>query len=132
MMKLARIDHLLTGVFGKLFNDDGSIDLHTLEHSYPCADGLSFLAKIPTGVYTCIRGVHQLKGMSHPFETFEIIVPGHTDLLFHVGNTNEDTSGCVLLGVQRFLSQEILQSRIAFNLFMEVMRYVDSFELTVS
>ena len=30
--------------------------------------------------------------------TIEILVPGHTVLLFHAGNWEEDSTGCVLLG----------------------------------
>lgn len=128
-----------TGIFGVLTTDDGvGIFAHTLEHAYhdvnnPDPVANHYIPKVPPGTYTCVRGMHELAGMAQPFETFEITgVTGHTDILFHSGNTNADSAGCVLLGLQRVGDEEILQSRVAFQNFMELTKYVDSFELIVS
>lgn len=50
---------------------------------------------IPTGLYVCRRRMYVKGG----YETFEITgVPGRSDILWHAGNTEEHTDGCVLLG----------------------------------
>jgi hypothetical protein len=119
------------GVFGVLWSDDGSFSCQTLEHAYLFHDGI--LPKLPVGIYICKRGMHQLEGMTKPFETFEITnVPKHTDILFHTGNVNADSSGCVLVGAQRIEDKEILGSRAAFAALMDHLKYVDTFELAVS
>ena len=50
---------------------------------------------IPAGPYHC-RRFHGPKWRN----TFEIMVPGHTAVLFHAGNVEADTRGCILLGSQ--------------------------------
>ena len=133
-MKLTRTDFLATGILGTLTTTDLSLEFFTLEHAYlDNSDGTDkFVPKVPPGVYTCKRGMHQLDRMPIPFETFKITgVVGHDNILFHVGNTNADSSGCVLLGKMRLTKTEILQSRAAFAAFMDSLKYVDLFELTV-
>lgn len=136
-MILTRIDKLASGIFGNLCSLDGEFLVQTLEHSYPNAWGTAFLPKIPAGVYTCVRGLHQLKATPlhpnpKPFATFEITnVPGHTDILFHSGNFNGDTEGCVLLGLKRLGSFEILESKLAFEAFMKNREGIQTFQLEV-
>jgi len=132
-LKLSRTDFLETGIFGILSSDDTLFSCYTLEHAYPdqCKPPLYF-PKIPKGTYTCIRGMHQLEGMKEPFETFEVMnVPGHTNILFHSGNLNADSAGCILLGLQREGNLEILDSRSAFEVFMGHLSGYDSFQLLV-
>lgn len=137
-MKLTRTDYLETGIFGFLADEYGANMYCTLEHAYPIVpDGGSastnYAPKLPNGIYECIRGMHQLQDMIAPFETFEITgVPGHTNILFHSGNFNSDSAGCVLLGMARIGNSEITSSKIAFQKFMEEMTGIDSFELEVS
>ena len=130
-VELVRTAFLPEGIFGLLSPDGASLLLYTLEHSY--SDGTGFVPKIPPGTYTCVRGIHQLAGMAQPFETFEIQgVAGHTNLLFHVGNYNQDSEGCVLLGLSRQDNTTILHSKEAFDAFMKLQDGVDQFTLTVS
>ncbi len=130
-MKLTRTDFTKYGVFGILISEDQSDVYCTLEHAYPQTDG-TYISKLLTGTYTCVRGIHQLEGMAHPFEAFEIQgVPYHTNILLHVGNTNSDSSGCVLVGLSR-IDTEILHSKDAFVKFMDSLMGVNSFVLTVS
>jgi len=110
--------------------------LYTLERSYPDPDKFHvFTTKIPDGEYMCKRGPHRLHNMTHDFETFEITgVVGHTNLLFHSGNYNNDSDGCVLLGADRTLAPKpamLLQSKKAFNEFMALQSNVYRFQLTV-
>ena len=133
-MTLSRTDYLETGIFGKLDSDDESLSLFSLEHSYPQGDPGSetYVPKIPAGTYTCQRGTHQLQGMIVPFETFEIMnVPNHTNCLIHVGNTQQDSSGCVLVGLFRSGNDSIMQSRTGFKLFMDLQDGINEFILTV-
>ncbi len=130
-MILIRKDFNKFGIFSLLTNDDGSNIYFTLEHAYLQEDG-SFMAKIPDGSYTCVRGWHKLEGMDNAFETFEITgVEGHTDLLFHSGNVNNDSAGCVLLGLSRN-EEEVFHSRAAFLKFMNSLQGINSFTLNVS
>ena len=118
------------GIFGNLWQPDGYWLFCTLEHSYPDIDGV-YHPKITTGEYTCVRGQHKLEGMNAPFETFEITgVGSHTGLLFHSGNVNSDSSGCVLLG-ESYSPSGIVNSREAFNGFMELLQDKNTFQLTV-
>lgn len=130
-LHLARVSFTATGIFGWLSQADTRAKVAvTLEHAYLDESG-AFKPKLPVGKYTCKRGMHQLEGMQKPFEAFEILdVPGHTNILFHVGNTNQDSSGCVLLG-ESYGKNVILSSLSAFTAFMSMQAGVDTFELEV-
>lgn len=135
-MILTRLEYLSSGIFGTLSTDDGVLICQTLEHSYPvCIPSsiqASYAPKLPKGIYTCLRGEHLLKGMAHPFITFEVTgVPGHTGILFHRGNLNADSEGCILLGMERESNVEVLGSKIAFNTFLNLLGSVETFQLTV-
>lgn len=129
-MTLTRKPGVLYGVFGVLLDDNNTQIAVTLEHAYSNGQG-GFQPKIPDGTYTCQRGTHILSGMSNTFETFEIQnVPGHTGILFHWGNYNNDSEGCVLLGTDLGTCM-ITDSRDAFARFMNLMEGVDTFSLRV-
>jgi hypothetical protein len=133
-MKLLRDTYLVSGIFGLLLDENGKVLCQTLEHAYLDESNpiLAYVPKLPAGAYTCVRGMHQLEGMVQPFETFQITdVPGHTNILFHSGNFNADSAGCVLLGLVRDGTSDILQSRVAFDEFMAHNEGIDSFVLTV-
>ena len=69
------------------------------------------------------------------FITFEITdVPGHTGILFHMGNYNKDSDGCVLLGEEAVPTSEptmVTNSVVTFNSFMASQSGVDTFQLVV-
>ena len=74
--------------------------------------------------------------MTADFETFEVLgVEGHTGLLFHWGNFNRDSEGCILTGEEDFTSDSgermVTASRKAFAEFMDMQKGVDSFLLAV-
>lgn len=135
-MNLTRLSYTQKGIFGRIENEDKSFECHSLEHAYgESHDGLDscsvvYSPLVPCGTYICKRGTHQLKG-SEPFETFEVLgVPLHSGILFHSGNTNADSKGCILLGM--FASDSgITHSKDAFSFFMESLRGVDNFVLTI-
>lgn len=118
------------GVFGALLDQYGARTCFTLEHNFGCGP------KLAAGSYTCRRGRHRLASMTQDFETFEILgVPPFQNkpvsgILFHQGNFNQDSEGCVLLGVQAN-STMILQSHVAFESFLSRQAGLDQFQLTV-
>lgn len=98
------------------------------------------ISSIPAGVYLCRR--HQSPTFG---ETFIITgVPDRTLVLFHWGNTEEDTEGCVLVGkrfgVLKVLDEDTghmayklatLQSRDAHAEFMAFFEGVDEWLLEI-
>lgn len=135
-LTLQRTAYTKNGIFGQLTSDDGIKACVTLEHAYEQPDG-SFQPKTPAGVFTCVRGQHQLEHMTKPFETFEITnVPGHTNILLHVGNYNNDSEGCVLVGIYVQTDDQgqfvcIKQSHAAFQHLMALQNGIDKFQLTI-
>lgn len=136
-MKLSRNSRGVSGVFGDIADESGEHVCVILEHAYEQADG-SYLPKIAPGIYDCVRGTHRLEHYNDgkPFETFEITgVPNFmgnlvSKCLFHPGNFNLDSNGCLLTGVGK-LGQMITNSRTAFASFMKSREGCDSFELIV-
>lgn len=127
-LKLVRYLKNSSGIYGKILREDSSQLCVTLEHAYPDGDGYS--PKIPPATYLCVRGTHMLH--SGPIETFEVTgVPGHTGILFHPGNTGQDSEGCILLG-RIVLRDSIRDSRAMFNEFMALQAGIDQFKLEVS
>jgi hypothetical protein len=130
---LKRTDFLADGIFGNLYDENNKLLFATLEHAFDsgAGDG-SFAPKIPSGSYKCVRGQHQLAHMTQPFITFEVTnVPGHTNILFHQGNFNKDSEGCILLGTLR-VNDTIIHSADAFKSFMNLEDNIDQFILTVT
>lgn len=128
---LTRIWCNRSGIFSYL-TADGIKIAATLEHAYYDESYDLWRPKIPNGEYKCIRGMHQLAGMTAPFETFEIAnVPGHSKILFHVGNFNKDSEGCVLLG-ENIQANMVTNSRESFEKFMKLQSDIDSFQLLVA
>lgn len=128
---LVRKQKQFSGIFGSLFDDEHEVLLfETLEHAYSLNNGY-FMPKLPYGSFRCVRGLHHLGVRQIPLETFEIIgVPGHSGILIHPGNTNNDSEGCVLLGLAR-KGDTILHSQAAFHAFMELQKDCDTFELLI-
>jgi Family of unknown function (DUF5675) len=128
-MKLVRNIFDRDGIFGTLFDAEGDQVAITLEHSF------NGLPKLPAGSYRCARGKHSLHSNPTPFETFEVMdVPNHTGILFHVGNFNDDSNGCILLGRVCIGSEKgrmITSSRATFERFMLDLDGAESFTLTV-
>lgn len=82
IVRLVRLEKSEQGLVGALIVDDRFICV-TLERDD------TFLKP---GCYECDR----YSSEKYP-DTFEIMVPGHTKVLFHSGNDEDDTLGCVLV-----------------------------------
>lgn len=124
------------GIFGELRDNDGKLKLVTLERSYD--DDTDPRPKVSAGRYLCQRGTHRYKS-GRQYETFELLdVPGHTGILFHVGNHELDSEGCILLGtkIMKFgqnghNAQVLVNSKFAFEAFMGHQKGVDEFWLEI-
>jgi Family of unknown function (DUF5675) len=130
-MWLSRVDYNENGIFGVLETKGDVFIAHTLEHAYQDLILLRWTAKIPVGVYKCVRGKHLLKGARMPLETFEVTgIPHHSGIIFHQGNAESDSAGCILLGEDR-IGDLLIHSQAALGEFLEYQEGCDSFTLTV-
>ena len=125
--KIIRIERTPEAVFGVL-TLDGAIVCLTLER--PDLDNRQNVSCIPTGVYVCRRNDSPKFGESFKFMN----VPARSDILLHVGNTVDDSTGCVLLGSEYGElegKRAVLESGKAFKKFMERMDGVDFFPMQI-
>jgi len=85
---------------------------------------------IPDGKYLCKRVDSPRFG-----NTFEVTgVKGRSSILFHWGNFESDSRGCILVGESYdYINgrEGILQSKKGFEEFMKRLEGVDSFELVI-
>ena len=137
---LKRDTYTRDGIFGHLlFEGTEEVYAAILEHPYLQPDG-SYLPKVTAGTYTCLKGDHKLEGMDHTFIAFELqnVPPFQgnnvSGILIHVGNTERDSSGCLLIGQDPPVYQRgkfIVNSRDKFNNFMKMQQVVEEFTLTI-
>ena len=85
---------------------------------------------IPASQYLCQRWESRRFG-----ETFKVLnVPKRTDILFHRGNTDDDTTGCIILGItwgNLSGDRAVLNSGKSFESFMDALKDHDEFILTI-
>jgi hypothetical protein len=135
------------GVFGELMDRDTDLFLCTLEHAYEVAGTGSYQSKLSPGRYRCFRRfsnhfqaetfeVEGVKWNESFGEAFGIEEgPDHFAILFHVGNYNDESAGCILLGKQ--LGNKagggfmLMNSKGAFQEFMDSLKGHQEFWLTV-
>jgi hypothetical protein len=137
-LTLKRVSMTDDGVIGVLLSGTYPVCL-TLEEEW--RDNAKGISCIPEGSYLCKRTITPKHG-----ETFEVMnVPGgRTAILFHSGNTESDTQGCILTGMEySFIDAvdeesgikekqiAVLRSREAFKLFMEACERKETFALHV-
>lgn len=126
-VELIRLEKSEEGTFGVL-RLDGKVYCVTLEP--PDKDNRENMSCIPAGQYGCRR-----TGSPRFGETFEIRdVPGRSHILFHPGNVQGDTKGCVLLGRHFGLlrgERAVLNSGRTFSEFMEQCEGGNVFSLTI-
>src|SRR3990167_6421963 len=82
------------GTFGMLADESNVPFCLTLERSW--RDNRKGESCIPPGEYRCIRSVYNKGG----YATFEVICPPREQVKFHIGNIDDDSHGCILLGEQ--------------------------------
>jgi len=125
--KLIRVAYIEDGTFGVLFDEDIPFCL-TLEREW--MDNERGISCIPTGIYTCRRVQSPKFG-----DTFEICdVPGRSHILFHIGNIEDDSHGCVLVGemYEKYKGKiAVLSSGKGYREFKERTRNVNKFQLEI-
>ena len=130
-MKHIVIERFLPSVHGTFgFMQLDNFVFFTLEEEWK--DNLPNESCIPANTYE----IHLSKYHRGGYMTYEVMnVPGRSRILFHAGNTEEDTKGCILLGLQlgvftvpvdeetglRAKKLAVLKSRAAFKRFMAYM-----------
>ncbi len=127
-MQLKRVCYTSQGTFGVLVHN-GEPFAVTVEEIW--RGNKKSKSCIPEGTYLCKKSYYNGGG----YETFEVKdVPNRSEILFHVGNTIEDSQGCILVA-ERY---EHLNNRYAawhsqegFDEFMERLEGVDEFMLEV-
>ena len=107
---------------------DGEIFCVTLEN--PWLKNVPYISCIPIGIYRVDRVKSPTWGV-----TFQVKdVDGRTHILFHRGNVEANTEGCILLG-RSFgkLNDEpaVLISKTTVKKFMAKMEGIDSFSLNI-
>jgi len=128
LVKIVRVEtHPEEGTFG-VMTINGVAACVTLEPY--SRDNASNVSCIPTGQYICKR----YSSKKHP-NTFEITgIQGRSGVLFHAGNIDEHTAGCILLGSEFGIlgdDHAILESGKAFNRFMQHFDDTQQFKLTI-
>ena len=97
----------------------------------PDRENKSNVSSIPAQQYTC----RPWATPRYP-EAWEVCnVPGRSAILFHAGNTEEHTAGCILLGRNHAVlsvdNRGVVNSGQTFQRFLGDMRGYESFHLTI-
>ena len=122
-VRIIRVERSEDGLIGVL-TIDGKADCWTMQ-----PDERDSHFSVPVGNYLCKR-FHGKKWQ----DTFEIIVAGHSALLFHIGNREDDSEGCLLLGEEVGElngKRAVLASGKAFMEFMKKMGSDQEFNLVI-
>lgn len=120
--ELVRIRRQPAGCFGVLLHHGYPFAV-TLERTYELPGG-DQMVKIPPGVWSLQSRYFHRGG----YDSYEVVnVPGHSLLLLHKGNAEDDSEGCILIG-RRFgelwdskldaAAPAVLESALGFDDFM--------------
>ena len=126
-LKLKRVADNEDATFGVLIN--GNIPFAvTLEPAWE--DNKKGISCIPSGPYSCKRVKSPKFG-----DTFEILdVEERTHILFHKGNSERNTQGCVLIAEEFGKlngKAAVLASGRGFTEFMSILKEIDEFDLII-
>lgn len=124
------------GTFGVLLLEDKPFAV-TLER--PWRQNQRSVSCIPQGQYICLRcsnspdyNYQDSPKFGNTFQVFN--VPDRSKILFHKGNLNDDTHGCILVGENFHMFTGVpgvAASRDAFNEFLNITKHVDEFDLVI-
>ena len=124
-VEIIRVEQGPSGTFGVL-KINGECVCLTLER--PWEDNRPNVSCIPSGTYICKR-----VNSPHHGITYEVMdVPCRSAILFHTGNTIDDSQGCILIGSNFWPGQRgIYRSKHAFQVFMSRVYNETEFTLTI-
>ncbi len=126
-MRLIRVAQNQVATYGVLVHGTTPFAV-TLER--PWRDNRRGESCIPAGVYECARVKSPRFG-----NTFEItLVPGRSEILFHKGNIDDDTHGCILVGeaFNPVLGKPgITASKEGFEEFLGLLRFTERFPISI-
>lgn len=101
--------------------------IFTLEN--PWMDNKKYVSCIPTGNYACVP----FSGKKYK-DVYEVLnVPNRSAILFHHGNWEINTMGCILLGMSGGVLKDkpaVLNSKNAISYFKEILNY-QKFDLII-
>lgn len=136
---LRRTERIPDGVFGRM--QGVGLSLVTAEDDW--LDNRVNVSCIPAGTYPLRRCMYN----KHHLETFGVFdVPGRDLIRIHPGNTEEDTAGCILVGLRlgplrvvededthqkNVLKRAALSSVLAHQRFMAALADVDEGLITI-
>lgn len=111
-LKLSRAQFEPTCTIGRLFVDGAQVAFTLEDYVRPTgAPKVYGQTAIPAGTYSVIIDHSQHFGRDLPHV---LNVPGFEGIRIHPGNTDKDTEGCILVGLDR-LADSIGRSRLAFD-----------------
>lgn len=130
IVRVSYMENQTLGVLMQRREDAFEFEPFALTLERPWRDNRRNESCIPTGYYFAKRTLSPKFG-----DTFEVVnVPGRSHILFHTGNINDDTHGCIIVG-EEFGKLHgkiaVLSSRRGFNEFMDRLAGVDHFALYV-
>jgi hypothetical protein len=125
ILELIRLEESEAGTFG-ILRIQKEIALFTLEPQ-DRVNAVS-ISCIPAQQYMCERFVSDRHG-----ETFRVKdVPGRAGIIFHAGNYQDETQGCILLGTGIATGKRgVNNSKLALVAFLEYLKGYNLAHLTV-
>jgi len=129
---LKRISLNRNGTYGVLLHEfqPGAFQPFAVTFELQWNDNTRNISCIPKGQYLCER-----YSSTKYADTFQVKnVPGRSYILFHVGNTQSDSEGCILVGEQfeKVLGKEgVASSKDGFGEFLENLKGESEFTLKI-
>ncbi len=105
-----RTDYTSKSTIGNMYRD-GELQCHTLEDVVRTGPKVMHETAIPEGTYKVVKHMSPHFGRELPML---VDVPDFEGILIHPGNSAADTSGCILVGVDK-QTDYITSSRLAFD-----------------
>lgn len=137
ILRIQRVASTKHGTFGVILRDGVPFAL-TLER--PWANNQRSKSCIRAGKYAVLRckaspdyGFSDSPKFGNTFQVMN--VPGRSHILFHKGNLDDDTHGCILLGEQYGVLRgqpAILASGPGFKEFLGIMATKNEFDLVIT
>lgn len=141
LLTLERIQNTEEETLGALYLD-GKLQCFTLEDEYRKVK-LDGETRIPRGLYDIklrtegrLHEAYKLKYDFHKGMLWLQDVPGFTFIYFHIGNSNLDTSGCILVGAKASILGNgaigLEHSTIAYkDLYRKVIENIDDLRINI-